>query len=148
MDATWFLAAVTHYFVMRHQMEIFSALLAICAGNSLVIGEFPAQRPVTRSSDVFFDLRLNERLSKQSWVWWFKTPSRPLWRHSNVAAATFHILAASYHISVVIIISWCSPLNSLPPSNFQTNFCDWWLGHLCETAVRWMWLDLNDKSLI
>ena len=41
-------------------MEIFSALLAICAGNSPVPGEFPAQRPVTRSFDVFFDLhRIN-----------------------------------------------------------------------------------------
>ena len=47
-------------------MESFSALLAICAGNSPVSGEFPAQRPVTRSFDVFFDLRLNKRLSKQS----------------------------------------------------------------------------------
>ena len=67
----------------RHQMEAFSALLAICAGNSPVIGEFPAQRPMTRSFDVFFDLRLNERLSKHWWGWWFETPSRPLWRHSN-----------------------------------------------------------------
>ena len=41
----------------RHQMETFSALLAFCAGNSPVSGEFPAQRPVTRSFDVFFDLR-------------------------------------------------------------------------------------------
>ena len=53
----------------RHQMETFSALLAICAGNSPVTGEFHAQRPVTRSFDVFFDLRLNNRLSKQ--CWWF-----------------------------------------------------------------------------
>ena len=43
-------------------METFSALLAICAGNSPVPGEFPAQRPVTRSFDVFFHLRLNKRL--------------------------------------------------------------------------------------
>ena len=50
----------------RHQMEAFSALLAICAGKSPVTGEFPAQRPVTRSFDIFFDLRLNKRLSKQS----------------------------------------------------------------------------------
>ena len=64
-------------------METFSALLAICAGNSPVPGEFPAQRPVTRSFDVFFDLRLNKRLSKQSWGWWFETLSRPLWRHCN-----------------------------------------------------------------
>ena len=39
--------------------------LALCAGNSPVTGEFPAQWPVTRSFDVFFDLRLNKRLSKQ-----------------------------------------------------------------------------------
>ena len=44
----------------RHQMETFSALLVICAGNSPVTGEFPAQMPVTRIFDVFFDLRLNE----------------------------------------------------------------------------------------
>ena len=53
----------------RHQMENFSALLAICEGNSPVPGEFPAQRPVTRSFDVFFDPRVNKRLSKQSWGW-------------------------------------------------------------------------------
>ena len=61
------------------------ALLAICAGNSPVTGEFPAQRPVTRNFDVFFDLRLNKRLSKQWWSWWFDTPSHPLWRHCNVS---------------------------------------------------------------
>ena len=64
-------------------METFPALLAICAGNSPVTGEYPAQRPVTRSFDVLFDLRLNEQFSKQSWGWWFVTPSRRLWRHSN-----------------------------------------------------------------
>ena len=68
----------------RHQMQTFSALLAICAGNSPVPGEFPAQRPVTRSFDVFFDLRLNKRLSKQPWGWWFETASWSLWRHRNV----------------------------------------------------------------
>ena len=68
----------------RHQMETFSALLAICAGHSPVTGEFSTQRPVTRSFDIFFDLRINERLSKQSRGWWFQTPSRPLWRHSYV----------------------------------------------------------------
>ena len=44
----------------RHQMETFSALLAICAGNSP--GEFPAQRPVMRSFDAFFDLHRNKWL--------------------------------------------------------------------------------------
>ena len=44
----------------------------------------PHKRPVTRSLDVFFDLSLNKRLSKQSWGWWFETQLRPLWRHCNV----------------------------------------------------------------
>ena len=64
-------------------METFSAVLAICAGNSPVHGEFPAQRPVTRSFDVFVDLRLNKRFSRQPWGWWFESLSRPLWRHRN-----------------------------------------------------------------
>ena len=50
----------------RHQMEAFSLLLALCAGNSPVTDEFPAQRPVTRNFDVFFDLHPNKSLSKQS----------------------------------------------------------------------------------
>ena len=69
----------------RHQMETFSALLALCAGKSPVPSDFPAQRPVTRSFDVFYDLRPNKRLNKQSRGWWFERPSRPLWRHHNVS---------------------------------------------------------------
>ena len=49
--------AANHIPWWRHQMETFSALLAICAGNSAASGEFPVQRPVTRSFDVFFALR-------------------------------------------------------------------------------------------
>ena len=65
-------------------METFSALLALCVGNSPVTGEFPSQRPVTRSFDVYLICALNKRLSKQSWDWWFETPSCSLWRHCNV----------------------------------------------------------------
>ena len=67
-------------------METFSALLAICAGNSPVPGEFPAQRPVTRSFDVLFDPGLDKQLSKQLWGWWFETLSCSLWRHCNDTA--------------------------------------------------------------
>ena len=74
----------------RHQMETFSTLLAICAGNSPVPGEFPSQRPVTRSCDDFFDLRLDQRLSKQSWGWWFETLSCPLWRHCYAEEPVCH----------------------------------------------------------
>ena len=68
----------------EHVNSWFSALLAICAGNSPVTGEFPTQRPVTRSFDIFFDLRLSKRLSKQLLDCWIETPSHPLWRYCNV----------------------------------------------------------------
>ena len=55
-------------------METFSALLAFCEKNSPAIGELPSQRPMARSFDVFFDLHLNKRLSKQSKRRWFETP--------------------------------------------------------------------------
>ena len=46
---------------------------------------WPFVREIHRSPVwFFFDLRLNKRLSKQSWGWWFETPSRPLWRQCNV----------------------------------------------------------------
>ena len=67
----------------RHWLETFPALLAFCAGNSPVNGDFPAQRPMTRSFDVFFDLRLYQQLNKQWRCRWFETPSRSLWRHCN-----------------------------------------------------------------
>ena len=88
----WELDSMLQISWWRHQLKTFSALLAICAGNSPVTGEFPAQRPVTRSSDVFFDLRLNERLNKQSRGWWFETPSRPLCCHNNVLPNRFLFL--------------------------------------------------------
>ena len=73
-------------------MKTCSALLALCAGYSPASGEFPTQRPVTQSFDVFFDLCLNKRLNKQSWGWWFETPSRPLSRHGNaIVAKLIHV---------------------------------------------------------
>ena len=66
-------------------METFSALLALCAGNSPVTGEFPAQRPMVRRFDVFLDLSLNKQFNKQSWGRWFETSSCSLWRHCNAA---------------------------------------------------------------
>ena len=58
----------------RHHMETFFALLALCARNSPVTGEFPSQRPVTRSFDVFFDLPPNKR-------WANNQEARDLRRH-------------------------------------------------------------------
>ena len=64
-------------------METFSALLALCAENSPASGEFPSQRPVTRSFDFSLICALNKRLSKHSRGWWFETPSRSLWCHRS-----------------------------------------------------------------
>ena len=66
----------------RHEMKTFSALLALSEGNSPVTGEFPSQRPVTRSFDVFY-LRRKKRLSKQSRRRWFESPSCSSWRDHN-----------------------------------------------------------------
>ena len=81
--------------------------------NSPVTGEFPAQKSVTRSFDVFSDLRLNERLSKQYWGWWFETLSHPLWRHSNAGPL---LLREMSQTSIEIISRPCltssSPFNS------------------------------------
>ena len=62
-----------------HQMETFSALLALCAGKSPVTIGFPSQKPVMQSFDVFFDLRLNKQLNKQSKRRWFAMPSLSLY---------------------------------------------------------------------
>ena len=67
----------------RHQMETFSTLLALCEGNPLVNGGFPSQRPMPRSFNVFFDLRLKKWLNRQSRCRWFEKPSRSLWYHCN-----------------------------------------------------------------
>ena len=96
-----------------HQMETFSVLLAICAGNSPVPGEFTAQRPVTWNFNVFFDLRPNKLLSKQSWRWWFETSSCPLWRHCNAVDSCdpfTHILQGCFIDlgSIIWLFQWQS----------------------------------------
>ena len=101
----------------RHHMEKFSALLAIRAGYSPVPGEFPAQRQVTRSFDAFFDLRLNKRLSKHSWGWWFETLSRPSWRHRNIISWPGQYTRQSTLPNPMHIHLFCSGLTD-PTRNF------------------------------
>ena len=83
----WVLSAMHRTPVLSHMMtssngNIFRVTDHLC-GEFTGHRWFPTQRPVTRSFDVFFGVRLNKRLGKQSWSWWFETPSRSLWRHSN-----------------------------------------------------------------
>ena len=77
-------SSVPLFMVTSSNGNIFRVTGHLC-GEFTGPGEFPTQRPVTRNFDVFFDLRLNKRLSKQSWGWWLETLSRPLGRHRNVS---------------------------------------------------------------
>ena len=93
----------------HHQMEIFFASLALCVGNSLVTVEFPSQRPVTRTFDVFFDLPLDKQLNKNSISWWFEAPSLSLWRHFNylhsrVQTPKFHF---HHHCELLYVVPSC-----------------------------------------
>ena len=113
----------------RHQMETFSALLAICAGNSLGTGEFPEQRPVTRSFDAFFDLRLNKRLSKQSWGWWCETPSRSLLRHCNERLYRWRFVMDNF-MSHSVMEGW------LLNAGTKVKPCKW-------EGIRWPWISFS-----
>ena len=82
-------------------------ILAFCAWNSPITGEFPLQRPVTWSFDIFFDLSLNKRLSKQSWGLWFETRSRSWWRHCNeMTSTTQRRCKAAIWITQAIFPGW------------------------------------------
>ena len=114
----------------------------------------PEQRPVTRSFDVFFDLRLNKRLRKQSWGWWLEMLSRPLWRHHNYHDAHVVVIDGTqgFQVSVqnpiyggyptlIQLLPWC-------PSGKQAII--WWatvitcsvrmyeLIHWC--MANWLWV--------
>ena len=76
--------------------NIFRATGPLCGGFTgyrWIPVNSPYKIPLTRSFDVFFDLRLNKRLSKQSWGWWFETPSCPLWRHCKDAGDLGDVLS-------------------------------------------------------
>ena len=107
--------------------KIFSALLAICVGNSPVTGEFPAQRPVTRSFDVFIDLPPNKRLSKQSWGWWSETPSISLWRHCNawLEKVSYSHREPWYHRDHIVCFMVISGGEPRRKSMFSTNSNGW-----------------------
>ena len=140
----------------RHQMEAFSALLVICAGNTPVSGKFPIQRPVTRSFDVFFDLHLNKRLSKQSWGWWFETPSWSLWPHRNcrnVLTWKNNVYHYSYSIyyEICIRITLCRVslrfgASRLYPYSAELYYCRSELTYACPIASDVTLKHIGNKS--
>ena len=67
-------------------METFFTLLTLCEGNPPITGGFPLQTPATQSFNIFFDMRLNKRFSKQSKRRRFETQLSILWRHCTLVA--------------------------------------------------------------
>ena len=113
-------------------------IIARCFINS-VTGEFPLQRSVTRSFDICFDLRLNKQLSKQSWVWWFETPSCSVWRHcnaclwhelQNITEGNWHTVwrnAFALNVRLILLTDWVlakqTPWNTNRPKFCLTEQC-------------------------
>ena len=133
--------------------DIFRVTDPLC-GNSPVTSEFPSQRPVTWSFDIFFDLRLNKRLSKQPWGWWFETPSRSLWRHCNDMHNSRDILhvMVTHDCCCYVYISWhdCTPRadSRFVPDQWETallcNGVSHWLGTNLESALcPYYWYGLH-----
>ena len=74
---------------------------------------------MTRNFDVFFDLRLNKALSKQSWGCWFKTLSRPLWRHYNANDTSVNNHGYSTRVFQACLMFWCN----IVTQHVSTNRC-------------------------
>ena len=93
------------YMMTSSNGNIFHVTGHLC-GEFTSPGEFLAQRPVTRSFGVFFDLRLNKRLSKQSWGWWFETLSHQLWRLRNVTTDILLMSLGLDEMSLIPVRIW------------------------------------------
>ena len=102
--------------------------------------------PVTRSFDVFFDLRPNKRLSKQWWGWWFETPSLPLWRHCNGMGIAIIKITRSWDnlifiMGMPILVRWCLYIATAHRCQFQCKDClpMYMESHvyLCTSKIRW-----------
>ena len=130
-----------HIMMTSSNGNIFGVTGPLC-GEFTGSGEFPTQRPVTRSFDVFFDLRLNKRLSKQPWGWWFETPSRSLLRQCNISDSHWRTLWCEYVVFVmrqlmlhiICIHTLCCPLGAVVHgwySGYQqsSGFCET-VGHI------------------
>ena len=144
---------ILHESWWRHQIETFSALLALCAGNSPITSEFHSQRPVTRSFDAFFDLCLNKRMSKQSWDWRFETPSRSLWRHCNKLPFFCSLFSELLLVGTQVSASSCS--FPIVESGFtENNIHKLWLptrgipSHLCRLTKSWNLYTMRLSSII
>ena len=101
--ATDYFHFMTQQYVITHVTTMMTAsngnvfrVTGPLSGEFTGPGEFPTQRPVTRSFDVFFHRRLNKQLSRQPRGWWFETPPWSLWRQCNDIAKLPYIWLVEY----------------------------------------------------
>ena len=106
--------------------------------------EFHTQRSVTRSFDVFFDLRLNKRLRKQPWGWWFETPLLSLWRQCNALMILKHRIATFQHLNTADHLWYEEPhLTNM----FWATFCRCCKKYECTLYVAFCVSFLNIDNL-
>ena len=119
----------------RHQMETFSALLAFCARNSPVTGEFPHKGQWRWALILYLICALNKRLSKQPWGRRFWTPSLSLWRHCN-----FHPSSLTHSVRFI-----CNTIYSLWHQTFESirNIRSCWSKLLLSVKIRTI---IDDKN--
>ena len=137
--------------------NIFRVTGPLC-GEFTCPGEFPAQSPVTRSFDVFFDLRLNKQLSKQPWGWWFETPSWSLWRQCNGFVVRCSgklwfpsplINRDSTRINPLSTPLWCVDVKGLTTLGQITTLRPWQNGrHFADDIFKCIFLNENVWILI
>ena len=141
-----FLFGVAYYHMMTSSNgNIFRVTGPLC-GEFTGPGEFPTQRPVTRSFDVFFDLRLNKRLSKQPWGWWFETPSWSLWRQCNDINITMWFATISLLLALINFIpAWiCNHIHRKVWDEITSPFAN-----LNDSTVEvWEWISNSIPHLV
>ena len=100
----------------RRQIKTFSSLPDLCEGNPPITGGFPSQRPLTRSFEVCFYLRLKKRLITQSRRRWLETPPRKYLTKGQWIPLTkgqqrgkyFHLMTSSCHCKMFCVLLWFS----------------------------------------
>ena len=130
-------------------METFFTSLALYAENTPVTREFLSHSPVMRSFNVFFDLRLDKRLRKQSRRRWFETQWYPLWRHCNHVTAyrishvqRFSLGKPNWHWLVFGWCLWRGGRRHLCPISH------WLRSTLPELENRWTHYLTSDKCVM
>ena len=141
----------------RHQMETFSVVLALCAGNSPVTGEFPSQKPVTRSFDLFLDLRLNKRFTgtgefpaqmvssaENVFIWWRHHEQLRVPQHKDYFTSTSENEAKQCFCNYARIVSRQKYMAlNIIIGNFTTQETDECIHCVPSTAVNGILVELS-----